>query len=143
MMESLFLHERGKIYNAIANAKRAIMLVEKMIPQTQQTENALEALRAKELELLQQAKDHKYIESLVAARLRKIYTRAANHSKSQSETASKPRSTRGMTPEERKRRNEKIRAEFGDWKKSDNAFDIKYGKKLNLSPSTIRKIRET
>ena len=137
---SLFLQERGKIYYAIVNVKRAIMKVEKITPQTQETENVLEALRAKDLELRQQAKDDKYIQSLVAARLKTIYTRADNHSKSQSAKGSKKRASNGITPEEREKRNEKIKVAFEKWKKTENAFCIKYGGKNNLSPSTIRKI---
>jgi hypothetical protein len=72
-----------------------------------------------------------------------VVEKGKKHSKSQSDRASKPRKTKGIDPETRKKRNQEIKAAFERWKGTDNAFDIKYGKKHKLSTSAIRDIRES
>jgi membrane protein involved in colicin uptake len=140
MIASLILSERGKIYYAIADVKRAIMELGKMSPRTQQIENAIEALKAKDIELQRQSKDHKYLEGLAMKRLVEVKRRADNHSKSQSEKASRPRATNGIKPEDRKKRNDEIKQAFEKKKISANSFYIKYAKKHKLSAAAIRKI---
>lgn len=61
-------------------------------------------------------------------------------SEMQSDKGSKPRTVGDITPEARKKRNDKIKSAFEKWKQTENAFCIKYGKKYNLSSSTIRGI---
>lgn len=63
-----------------------------------------------------------------------------SHSNAQSEKGQKPRNVNGMTPEERKTRNEKIKAAFKTTKLSLNSFAKNEAKKHNISPSQIKKI---
>lgn len=66
-----------------------------------------------------------------------------SHSNTQSKKGQRPRNVNGMTPGERKTRNEKIKAAFKKWKDTKNNFCITYGKKYDLSASAIKEIIKT
>ena len=72
--------------------------------------------------------------------LRKNVFKGVRYRKTQSSKGSKKRNVNGMTPEERKTRNEKIKAAFKKWKNTKNNFCITYGKKYDLSVSGISEI---
>jgi hypothetical protein len=61
-------------------------------------------------------------------------------SETQSDKGSKPRTVRDLSPEERKKRNSKIKSAFEKTKLTKNSFCKDQGKKNGLSPSAIREI---
>lgn len=70
----------------------------------------------------------------------KIVPMAFGYSDRQSKSASKSRTTRGMTPEERAERNRRIRESYARTDLTLNSFAINEARKQKLSPSTIKKI---
>ncbi|MBA4417236.1 MAG: hypothetical protein C0392_04905 [Syntrophus sp. (in: bacteria)] len=72
--------------------------------------------------------------------LRKNTLDGQRHSQTQSKKASGPRTVGDVNPEERKKRDDEIRAVFEKTKLTENSFCIDQGKKHNRSPSMIRKI---
>jgi len=63
---------------------------------------------------------------------------------SQSEKGKRPRNVRGLTPQDRERRNQEIKKHFKDVSEKSalslNGFAQRYAKKYNLSPTGIKKI---
>jgi hypothetical protein len=86
------------------------------------------------------------INAAVRAQMRPIepiVDKGMNYSYVQSKKAKKKRTVKDFTPEQREKRNKDIKSAFKNWKKTAHSFDIKYARKYNLSPSAIRKIRES
>jgi hypothetical protein len=139
-MSSLICNSRCKVTLAIADLKRSIKTLESISPRTPRIEAALKKLKETEGQLCRAAKNPAFIENLTMNEINKAKTHADKNSQSQSKRASKPRTIKGFNPEERKKRDQEIKDVFENWKGTDNAFYIKYGKKHNLSRSAIRKI---
>jgi transposase len=65
------------------------------------------------------------------------------YSNKQKEIRAKRDKWNGHTKKEIEKIHQEIKSAFASWKKSANAFDIKYAKKYGKSPSAIRKSRES
>lgn len=84
------------------------------------------------------------IKKYVAVAIGPFVRAAHNFKKTQAIKAKKPRNRNGMSPADRKKRNEEIKKHFkkasGQGKITPNGFAQKYTKKYAISPSQIREI---
>ena len=140
MIESLFLHERGKVYRAIADLKRSIKQHEAITPRTAKIEAALTESIELEKKLRLAAKDPVFLRNLVDSSLKSFVVVAEGFQESQKEKRKKRDVYKGLNKEQRDRRNKKIRAAWQKSKLSKNSFANREAKKHDLSVSQIKNI---
>lgn len=148
MLQSLLIHEKGRVTRAIYNLKRSIKTLEAISPRTPKIEAALKESKKLESQLLDASEDPAFIRNLVENLLMENKTKADSFTNTQSKRASKQRTSGSMTPKERVVRNNSIRADYAKSTLKLNAFALHHAKKgtyekgngKKLSKSGIKKV---
>ena len=140
---SLLLHEEGKMYRAILNVYQRRLLLEKM-PQTPGIQAHIEELKELETKLKKMAADKKFISKLASIAIKEVMVSDRDYKAGQAIKAQKPRTIKGITPDQRNDRNNKIISHFQEATASGKitleGFAKKYAKKYDVSPRQIKRI---